>query len=824
VCGLDPFCCTDKWDSLCVQKAAGECDCGCSVCQPDCTGKECGNDGCFGLCGLCAAGYECVADKAAGTAKCVKECIPSCKGIECGMDKCGVKNCGTCPAGFLCNDYQKCVPKPCEPDCAGKECGSDGCGGSCGKCEEEKSCVEGTCQEVQCVPQCEGKQCGDDGCGAQCGYCPPQTMCSKGMCVEVCYPKCEGKECGNDGCGGICGECGPGLSCKETEGFAKCTPPCFPNCMNINGTPRQCGNDGCCGKCGTCPNDAPFCNEQADYTCTPTCTPMCMGKECGSDGCGNQCGQCPAGWLCQSGMCVHQCQAQCLVPPGFMSYKQCGWDECPSAGGQCMGQGVCGTCPPGFTCGPGYVCIENTCSCEGKKCGIPNPGCLSCGSCLEGEICDPATFTCIPCQPSCTGKQCGDDGCGGFCGSGLEDTKGCPIGFECDPLSFTCVPCQPKCINSDGSAKFCGGDTCGGQCGQCAPTQECQEQENGDAKCVDCQPTCLQVPDSLLAAQCGPNNCPKGCLEQGFAPCQSTADCPPGQQCNAVTGLCVACGSCGTCSGGFKCDVSLSDGDGAYTCDPCVPNCAGKECGDNGCGGLCGQCPVGLDCVEGICEEKCNSALCFGKECGPADCPTGCLGKGDEKCKGFGECPEGTKCDPNSNNCVTCKINCGDCPEGWYCAAGNICQENPCAGKECGGECGECEEGFECDSGKCVSTAIPDVVEQAEVITPDVQVQDVPQEDNAEPVCPYPMTLVNGVCKCPVGKIDVGGKCQCPPGSKEYYGKCQAVEEESDGGGGGCGACGASTGPTTLVSFLLFAAALALLGHRPRRARSVKKG
>lgn len=34
-------------------------DTGNTTCQPDCSGKECGNDGCGGICGTCNNGYDC---------------------------------------------------------------------------------------------------------------------------------------------------------------------------------------------------------------------------------------------------------------------------------------------------------------------------------------------------------------------------------------------------------------------------------------------------------------------------------------------------------------------------------------------------------------------------------------------------------------------------------------------------------------------------------------------------------------------------------------------------------------------------------------------
>lgn len=62
-------------------------------CAPQCTGKECGADGCSGSCGTCLQGLYC-----APSGKC-KEC--SCGEKKCGQDQCG-KSCGTCPVGKAC--------------------------------------------------------------------------------------------------------------------------------------------------------------------------------------------------------------------------------------------------------------------------------------------------------------------------------------------------------------------------------------------------------------------------------------------------------------------------------------------------------------------------------------------------------------------------------------------------------------------------------------------------------------------------------------------------------------------------------------------------
>ena len=812
VCALDSFCCTGKWDSLCAAMCADDCGGGCEVCQPECGGQECGDDGCGGICGVCPNGYECLDEK------CSKICIPSCENRECGLDNCELKSCGTCAENQFCNKFFQCIAKPCEPKCEGKTCGSDGCGGSCGACEDGVPCIEGACVPGACAPQCSGKQCGDDGCGGECGYCDPGFQCKDiGKCEIYCKPNCIGKMCGDDGCGDVCGTCPAGLSCEVTEDGGKtCVAACFPYC-----TAKECGPDYCGDTCGTCPAGKPACSELLGFMCVEqlNCAPNCLGKECGDDMCGGSCGQCPGEWYCQSGMCVPVCTPQCLVPPLFVSYKQCGWDQCP-------GQNVCGVCPEGHYCAEGYICVEDKCSCAGKQCGSPGDGCPACGECLESETCDPATFQCIPCQASCNTeegvpKQCGSDGCSGSCGVVCPPGQICDEGVEDgDPATFTCEACVPNCVNSLGQVKQCGSDGCGNNCGTCPPAlPNCVDEEPEMlGLCKDCAPQCQQPLELDSPMLCGPNSCPSGCMGVGLSPCTVEDDCDPPLQCNALTGMCVDCGACGICPAGWTCDVNPDPDDDVeiYVCQICDPNCTtddgqNKECGSNGCGGMCGGgiCQVGYECTEeGLCKKDCNpTAGCFGKECGPNGCPHGCLEDGADECGPLSTCPEGLLCDPNSNMCVPCTGNCGQCGDGYYCAAGYICLEKPdlcaelnwvCDDDGAGTDCGDCEDPLICVEHQCVeNTGVAEdleVVEGVDVSSDgDLPLVEIPVLD-----CPNGQHPENGECKddpvnpCGAGMKLVGNECvsdvlECPEGYHPFFGKCvKDDEEESSGGGGGC--------------------------------------
>ena len=82
------------------------------------------------------------------------ECIPDCTNKECGCDGCGGLCEGTCPKGLLCaNELGTCsvVAREFDPNCVpqcyeGMQCGHDGCGGECPNLCGDLECNKDTCQ------------------------------------------------------------------------------------------------------------------------------------------------------------------------------------------------------------------------------------------------------------------------------------------------------------------------------------------------------------------------------------------------------------------------------------------------------------------------------------------------------------------------------------------------------------------------------------------------------------------------------------------------------------------------------------------------------
>ena len=97
-----------------------------------------------------------------------------------------------------------------------------------------------------------------------------------------------------------------------------------------------------------------------------TCTPECQNRTCGDDQCGGTCGACTAGKVCLTGTCA------------------CGHDGHKA----CIGDAVF---------------WFDTCGVQRDKVADCPHGCKD--------------AVCWKCMPKCDGKVCGDDGCGGSCGS-----------------------------------------------------------------------------------------------------------------------------------------------------------------------------------------------------------------------------------------------------------------------------------------------------------------------------------------------------------------------------------------------------------------------
>lgn len=205
-------------------------------------------------------------------------------------------------------------------------------------------------------------------------------------------------------------------------------------------------------------------------------------------------------------------------------------------------------------CEDGIVYWQDGCGRREEKVSACNCGCN-----VAGDDCK----TPCDCQPDCTGKCCGDNGCGGTCPDACAST-----GQVCDPGS---CECQGSCSASTCAelGKECGqwDDGCGGQlqCGDCTGGS-CDA--DGKCACTDGQRRCQQ--GSYQECQNGTFN--------------ELQHCEDAQTCLVDLG-CTDCDPAAgnTCADGdvHVCNQDGSIGDLVETC--WTEQCVAGQCGDPAC-------------------------------------------------------------------------------------------------------------------------------------------------------------------------------------------------------------------------------------------------
>jgi formylglycine-generating enzyme required for sulfatase activity len=186
---------------------------------------------------------------------------------------------------------------------------------------------------------------------------------------------------------------------------------CVPACDGFSTGP-----DGCGGTCSVPWNETRSVNEVA-----LNCVPKCLDRVCGEDGCGGTCGRCGDGLACASGACICAPQfAQICCKDGA---RTCWIDGCGNQGK------VVESCPDG--CKNGVCCTPD---CRETMCG--DDGCGgTCGTCSGPETCLGGTCACAPaatwgcCEDD--SALCAYDGCGHLesiqthCGTGCANDACC---------------------------------------------------------------------------------------------------------------------------------------------------------------------------------------------------------------------------------------------------------------------------------------------------------------------------------------------------------------------------------------------------------------
>ncbi|MEK7672344.1 MAG: peptidoglycan DD-metalloendopeptidase family protein [Patescibacteria group bacterium] len=333
------------------------------------------------------------------------------------------------------------------------------------------------------------------------------------------------------------------------------------------------------------------------------CTPNCNGKTCGSDGCGGSCGTCTqTGYSCVNNVCKKPCNPPTCASKGL------------SCGGisyyiddSCWGDVECGTCPTGQSCT------------DGK--------CIDSNSSNSNWTCDPAKgYTLKISSPNGTWKAMTSGPTAGTY-SGKLPAAGNKLNLhvECNELPVIVL------VNSGANTSI-------------SAWLEDASLPPFSAWVEYYSP--LVMDPSIPATTVTPNLTHSGATAgvQVLVKVQAGKNTPaPGPVSPSVP-------------------VPVKPPPPPPPPPPCVPNCSGKTCGLDGCGGSCGTCASGYNCVSDICKKICVPPTCtgLGVVCGSKiyDYGEGCAGTlscgscaADQVCDSVGKCQakppsNGWVCDP----------------------------------------------------------------------------------------------------------------------------------------------------------------------------------
>ncbi|MBM4387996.1 MAG: hypothetical protein FJ088_09690, partial [Deltaproteobacteria bacterium] len=547
----------------------------CSACEAQCAGKACGPNGCGGLCGNCAAGKTCDLSGASCVDIAANSLCESAKIINHGAlpytDKGStaaaednyfhpegacVTGSGLPDAGLGARDVAYTITpgkselfkiSMTETDFQKLVYIAEDCNDLFSSCliaqdmldsGEMKVALKGGVKYYMIIDGYDGYEAGEFTLSVE----------SLGACV----PDCAGKECGGDGCFGTCGGCDVNQECGKD---GKCVD--------------KSKNDQCANAKTIDPQNLPFKEKSSteaasdDYEVPENACPGALQGEFGV----------------QSPDLVYS-----ITPKSDGAYKVYFSDETQFDSAlyivtDCAD--VAGTCVAGS---------EVWSDKGGEEISAQLKADTTYYIIVDGYYKNSGVFELVieKCVPDCQGKECGSDGCGGSCG-GCPENEYCSIEYEClaSPKNDTCAGAQiisgipfdtssTTAVLSDNysvSADACGGDL-----------TWAAGKGNPDAVFSFTPPETATYHvtvgpagdwDSAVYILTDCDNPETSCLagkDEVSQPEHLYAKLTAAKKYYIIVD--------GYAGGGL---FSIS-------VEKCVPQCGGKECGEDGCGGTCGEC------------------------------------------------------------------------------------------------------------------------------------------------------------------------------------------------------------------------------------------
>ncbi|MSR28126.1 MAG: hypothetical protein EXS03_00930 [Phycisphaerales bacterium] len=699
VCVVDPDCCSELWDQVCVDRAelfCQELECGSPSAQdcclrhgtPFCRDAKC----CQTVCSLDPVCCETVWD-----VQCVAEVLQFCVDLACP--------CGTGGASGGCFEVHV-VPGCSSLSCCSSVCNSDPycCGVtwdvSCvaaaeSFCAQNPVCkgATGNCLVEHADPGCSDPACCDHVCAVDPACC---TTGWDADCVAEVHELCEG--CG-DVFAGPCLQphkspacddavccliiCATDPFCCEFTWDANCAmaalascPPKSDVCAQAGGRScfvasflKGCDDPGCCGT---------ICEIYDTYCCTVQWDAICVGEA----------------------MVFAQLQIGCELPTGahgrgdcLVAHPETGCADLKCSTAVCSIQPDCCRIKWDATCAglAPYVCIEvGGCPGDGSPFQVhPTPGSVDASCCnavcyVEPECCSLAwDASCVskanlycrpdvewnmPCTGSCVEAH-ENPGCEDIaCGSAVcfSDANCCMVTWDQDCATLARGLC-------------CGAPGCGNSCNEGCLTPHdspsCSDRYCCAAVCAQ-DPYCCTVGWDFDCVKFAYQRCARGCGNDESGSCLSghaNAGCNNGICCVTICRLDSFC--CETiwdsdCAAAAQaealCQSALECGN-ALAGDCCSAHSENPACRSNAC---CeAVCKLDAICCDLAWDETCASEAVAIDECG-------CIKPCGDLCAG--ECCE-AHATPNCRDLACCTLVCAQdtyCGESaWDVSCANLAKQ-----------------------------------------------------------------------------------------------------------------------------------------------------